>query len=56
MALCDGEIFCDLDFERPGRQVSFLRLAHSDNAHAYGTIPIPIAVISSTLPPGTKPT
>ncbi len=33
MALCDGEIFCDLDFARPGRQVSFLRLAHSDNAH-----------------------
>ena len=46
MALCDGEIFCDLDFERPGRQVSFLRLAHSDDAHAYGTIPIPITVIA----------
>jgi predicted deacylase len=47
MGLDEGEITCDIDFDRPGRQVSFLRLAHSDNVHAYGAIPVPIAVIKN---------
>ncbi len=52
MALNEGEIFCDIDFDRPGRQVSFLRLAHSDDRHAFGAVPIPIAVIKN----GSGPT
>ena len=39
-------ITCDIDFDRPGKQVSHLGLDHSDNAHAFGIIPIPIAVIA----------
>lgn len=39
-------IGCDIDFDRPGKQVSHLRLDHSDNEHAFGIIPIPIAVIA----------
>jgi predicted deacylase len=40
-------ITCDIDFDRPGKQVSHLGLDHSDNAHAFGIIPIPIAVIAN---------
>ena len=36
---------CDIDFEKPGVQIGSLRLSHSDNQHAYGHIPIPIAQI-----------
>ncbi len=46
MANETGGIFCDIDFEAPGRQVSSLRLDHSDDTHAYGIIPIPIAVLA----------
>jgi hypothetical protein len=35
----------DLDLERDGKQVSWLRLPHSSNTSAYGWIAIPIAVI-----------
>ena len=35
----------DLDFERDGKQVTWLRLPHSSNTSAYGWIPIPIAVV-----------
>ncbi len=38
---------CDVDFERPGRQVSCLGLSHSDNRHAYGVVPIPIACVAN---------
>lgn len=40
-------IDCDVDFERRGRQVSWLRLLHSDDRHAYGVVPIPIAVLAN---------
>lgn len=40
-------ITTDVDFGREGRQLSFLRLTHSDNRHAFATIPIPIAVIAN---------
>jgi hypothetical protein len=52
MAALTTAITCDIDFERPGKQVSRLRLDHSDNEHAFGVIPIPIAVIAN----GTGPT
>ena len=51
MSFTHHQITCDIDFERPGRQVSFLRLDHSDNVHAYGTVPIPIAVIRNGAGP-----
>jgi predicted deacylase len=46
MAALTTAISCDIDFDRPGKQVSHLRLDHSDNLHAFGIIPIPIAVIA----------
>ena len=42
-----SSISCEVDFERTGRQVSFLRLLYSDNKHAYGMVPVPIAVIAN---------
>ncbi|HET6518452.1 MAG TPA: succinylglutamate desuccinylase/aspartoacylase family protein [Geminicoccaceae bacterium] len=45
-------IFTDIDFERDGRQVSFLYLPQSPHTDAWGTIPIPVAVIRN----GTGPT
>lgn len=42
-----SSISCKVDFQKKGRQVSFLRLLYSDNKHAYGMIPIPIAVIAN---------
>jgi predicted deacylase len=46
MAASTATIACDIDFDRPGKQVSCLRLDHSDNEHAFGIVPIPIAVIA----------
>ncbi len=46
-----GSIVCTIDFERPGKQLSDLRLSHSDNVNGYGTIPIPIAVIGNGAGP-----
>jgi hypothetical protein len=44
-------ITSDVDFSRQGRQLSFLRLTHSDNRHAFSTIPIPIAVLANGAGP-----
>ena len=52
MAASTTSIACEIDFDRPGKQVSHLRLDHSDNEHAFGTIPIPITVIAG----GSGPT
>jgi len=41
----------DLDFERDGKQVTWLRLPHSSNRSAYGWVPIPIAVIRNGAGP-----
>ena len=38
---------CTVDFDKPGRQVGFVRLMWSDNKHAGGVIPVPIAVIAN---------
>ncbi len=43
---------CTVDFDAIGRQVGFIRLMWSDNKHAGGVIPVPIAVIAN----GTGPT
>jgi len=40
-------ISTDLDFERPGKQISYLRLVHSDDRHSFGVIPVPIACLSN---------
>lgn len=45
-------ITTDIDFDRPGKQVSTLRLPYSPDDDAYGFIPIPIAVIGN----GSGPT
>lgn len=47
MNILRSSITCDIDFEKKGLQTSFIRLTYSDNAHAYGIIPIPIAVIAN---------
>ena len=45
-------IFTDIDYDRDGKQVSFLHLPQSPHTYAWGTIPIPVAVIKN----GTGPT
>ncbi|MGO4331425.1 succinylglutamate desuccinylase/aspartoacylase family protein [Cupriavidus sp. 2TAF22] len=40
-------IHCEIDFERPGKQVGCLRLPHSVHRSAYGWLPIPIASIGN---------
>lgn len=37
---------CDIDFAAGGRQVSHLRVPHSDDRHAYGAVAVPIAVLA----------
>ncbi|MBE0624315.1 MAG: succinylglutamate desuccinylase/aspartoacylase family protein [Burkholderiales bacterium] len=45
MARLTGRIRSEIDFDRDGKQVGFLRLPHSVHRSAYGWIPIPIACI-----------
>jgi predicted deacylase len=40
-----SRLTCEIDLERDGKQVGFLRLPHSVHRSAYGWIPIPIACI-----------
>ena len=40
-------IHCSIDLEGPGRRVGRLEVRHSDNRHAYGVIPVPIACIGN---------
>ena len=40
-------ISCDIDFDKKGRQISFLRLMYPDHVHDAGIIPIPIAVFAN---------
>ena len=42
-----NRITWEVDFEADGRQVARLSLHHSDNEHAYGVVPIPIAVLKN---------
>ncbi|MGI9301399.1 MAG: N-alpha-acetyl diaminobutyric acid deacetylase DoeB [Gammaproteobacteria bacterium] len=41
------KIGADVDFERDGRQVSFLRVPHSTNESGWGTLLMPIVVIKN---------
>jgi predicted deacylase len=43
---------CSIDLTAPGKRLGHLELGWSDNVHAYGVIPVPIAVIAN----GTGPT
>ena len=45
-------IHCSIDLEAPGRRVGRLEVRHSNNRHAYGIIPVPIACIGN----GSRPT
>ncbi|MFZ4533955.1 MAG: hypothetical protein ACOYOJ_19355, partial [Alsobacter sp.] len=36
---------CSIDLDAPGKRIGHLRLSWSDDVHAYGVIPVPIAVI-----------
>ena len=40
-------IHCNIDLDSPGRRVGWLEVRHSDNRHAYGVIPVPIASIGN---------
>ena len=40
-------ISTELDFNRMGRQIGALKLAHSDDRYCFGVIPIPIATIAN---------
>ncbi len=40
-----SRLYCEVDFERDGRQTGFIRLFHSVHSSAFGFIPIPIVVI-----------
>ncbi|MFT4469124.1 succinylglutamate desuccinylase/aspartoacylase family protein [Arthrobacter sulfonylureivorans] len=47
-----GHVLHGIELGRPGKQLGFAGLSHSDNVHDNGLIPVPVAVISS----GTGPT
>ena len=38
-------VACSIDLDAPGKRIGYLRLSWSDDGHAYGVIPVPIAVI-----------
>ncbi len=42
-----SRIHCSIDLDAPGRRVGRLEVRHSNNRHAYGIIPVPIACIGS---------
>jgi predicted deacylase len=44
-------VFCDIDLSARGRHVGSLRLVHSDDRHAFGHVPIPIAVLAGAPGP-----
>lgn len=44
-------MFCDIDLEARGRQIGALRLVHSDDRHAFGHVPVPIAVLAGNPGP-----
>jgi len=40
-------VFDPMDYDRPGRQVGHLLLPHSPHSDAWGTIPVPVAVLKN---------
>jgi len=49
MSRSKTRIACEIDFDKPGFQSANLRLSHSDNRHAYGYLPIPIAQLKGPV-------
>ena len=47
MSVFATSMVAEIDFERDGKQVGRLRLPHSVTRSAYGTVPIPIAVVKN---------
>ena len=47
MATSTSRITSEIDFNREGKQVGFLRLPHSVHRSAYGWIPLPVACIKN---------
>lgn len=45
-------IFHELDFDKPGKQISYLRVPQSRDGGAWSTIEIPIAVVNGSKGPG----
>jgi predicted deacylase len=39
-------IACSIPLDAPGLRIGYLAVPHSDDAHAYGVIPVPIAVLN----------
>ena len=50
-AASNSRIFHDLDFERPGKRIGYLRVPQSRDGGAWSTIEIPIAVINGAPGP-----
>ena len=46
-----NDIVCRLDLDSPGKRAGHLALSHSDDANAFGIIPVPIAVIAHGIGP-----
>ena len=44
-------ISTDIDFDKNGKQISFLNLPYSPHSDAWGVIPIPVAVIKNGAGP-----
>src|ERR1700754_3467341 len=42
-----GNAFTDVDFDKPGRQLGFVRIPHSPHDDAWGVTQVPIAVIAN---------
>ena len=46
-----SRIACSIDLEGPGRRVGYLGVPFSDDTHAYGVVPVPIAVLAGRAGP-----
>ena len=51
MAQTRTRLSSDIDYAKQGRQLGFLRLTHSDDRHAFGTIAIPVCVLANGAGP-----
>jgi N-alpha-acetyl-L-2,4-diaminobutyrate deacetylase len=47
-----SRVFHELDFDRPGKQIGYLRVPQSRNGGAWATVEVPIAVVNGAPGPG----
>ncbi len=47
MVQMKNRVGTDIDLDRPGKQIGIVRLIHSDDRHAFGVIPVPIACFAN---------